>query len=126
MNLWSTALISTKFDYDGLAPSKIEERNMKIAVGALAALLVFSESAQAADCKGWASEEYWVTATVANATACLDAGADLNKRGQYRITPMHWAVAFSPNPEVIKALLAGGADSSIAGKCLGNTKSMVE
>ena len=98
---------------------------------AVAILLAASAHAQDLDCQWWTSdspqdaENAWQDATVELVTKCLDAGADPNKRGTFRMTPFHWAVTYSVSPEVIKALLAGGADPSMKAKCVGNTASYI-
>ena len=62
------------------------------------------------DCEQWNTVAYFDTATPEEVTACLDAGADLEPRGNSDRTPLHWAAGNSENPAVIEALLAAGAD----------------
>ena len=40
----------------------------------------------------------------------LDAGADLDARAAYGLTPLHLAAARSENPAVVQVLLDAGAD----------------
>ena len=74
-------------------------------------LLGFFTKAQAAEnCNGWGTEEYFKTATLEGVTACLDAGVDLNVRGDLGVTPLHRVARYTENPDVIKALLNAGAE----------------
>ena len=69
-----------------------------------------TEAQPVVDCEQWNTEEYFKAATVESVTTCLNAGADPNVRGKYKIRPLHWASAYTNNPSVIKALVAAGAD----------------
>lgn len=51
-------------------------------------------------------------ALLANIPVLVHAGADINKRGKYGRTALHWAAVFSP-PEIILALIDNGADHSL-------------
>ena len=46
---------------------------------------------------------------------CISQGADLEARDENGGTPLHMAAAFSKTPEVVKVLLAAGADPSARG-----------
>ncbi len=61
-------------------------------------------------CEQWNTEEFFRVATVADVTACLDAGADVAARDENEITPLHWAAWISDHPAVVDALLAAGAE----------------
>ena len=69
---------------------------------------------QAADCTLWRnnnSYKFFETANLEDVMACLDAGANPNARYKGTgLTPLHWAAKFSEQPEIIKVLLAAGAD----------------
>ena len=68
-------------------------------------------AAQAApSCEAWNRNEYFKAATLEDATACLDAGADLAAQTKRGHTPLHRAAKFNENPAVVEALLAPGAD----------------
>ena len=83
---------------------------------------VAAEPAEPA-CEAWNTEKYFQAATVENVTTCLTAGADPNVRGKYNMRPVHWAAAYTNNPDVIKALIAAGANLSEKGKGVGNSAS---
>ena len=53
---------------------------------------------------------FFETATVTDIHFCINAGADVNERGEYGETPLLHAALFSKDPAVIPALLAAGAD----------------
>ena len=81
-----------------------------------AAILQVDGGSAATDCEEWNTEEFFQTATVEQVTACLAAGADVHMRGEYGLTPLHFAAAFSENPTVIETLLAAGADVNMRGE----------
>ncbi|MCY4324830.1 MAG: ankyrin repeat domain-containing protein, partial [Betaproteobacteria bacterium] len=43
----------------------------------------------------------------------LDAGADINSRTNYGITPLHWAALSNSEPAIIELLLTAGADPTL-------------
>ena len=53
----------------------------------------------------WNTIDFFEIATVADVTACLDAGADPNARDQLGYTPLHFAAAFNSDPAVVKTLI---------------------
>ena len=57
----------------------------------------------------WNTIDFFEIATVADVTACLDAGADPNARDQLGYTPLHLAAAFNSDPAVVKTLIKDGA-----------------
>ena len=61
-------------------------------------------------CEQWNTEEFFRVATVADVTACLDAGADVAARDEDEITPLHWATWISVHPAVVDALISADAD----------------
>ena len=61
-------------------------------------------------CDGWNTAEFFEAATVADVSACIDSGADVNARDNLGRTPLHWAVSENENPAITQALLDGGAD----------------
>ena len=69
-----------------------------------------SRAQPVASCKGWNTEGYFESATIEQVTACLQAGVDLKARHDSGFEPLHRAAARTDHPEVIKALLAAGAD----------------
>ena len=80
-----------------------------------------AETRPVVDCSIWNTKEFFQAATVEDVTTCLDDGADPNIRGKYSMRPVHWAAAYNNNPDVIKALVAAGADLSKHGKGVGNS-----
>ena len=43
-------------------------------------------------------------------TLLIKAGADVNAKDKYGVTPLHRAAAYNENPEVITILIKAGAD----------------
>ena len=81
-------------------------------------LALFASPASAQeDCDDWNIGSFYIEATAATVTACLEAGADVNaisdstwspeERGN---TPLHFAARYSWDRTVITVLLAAGAD----------------
>ena len=87
----------------------------------------------AVSCDYWNTEEFFETATIEEATACLGAGLDVEARAvglnenpavveallaagadvearDNGLTPLHFAARSNENPAVVEALLAAGAD----------------
>ena len=68
------------------------------------------------DCRKWNTKKFFRKATAVKVTACLAAGAAVNARDGgilavcTNCTPLHRAVMYNENAEVVKALLKGGAD----------------
>ena len=79
-----------------------------------AALAAAASSGAAAadgpDCGGWNTQAFFETASAADIEICLGAGADVNARDEYSLTPLHFAFRLSPDPEVIAKLADLGAD----------------
>ena len=73
-------------------------------------LLLIAAHASAADCAEWHSREFFKTATLPQVRECLAAGADLRARGRLANPPLHEAAWAKPDPAVVGALLAAGAD----------------
>jgi ankyrin repeat protein len=55
---------------------------------------------------------FWKTATAADVTEAIKAGADVNAQNGVGATPLHEATIHSSNPGVIQALIEAGADVS--------------
>ena len=60
-------------------------------------------------CDEWNTRAFFESATAADVSACLAAGADLDARDPNGWTPLHMATQWSESPEVIRVLLAAGA-----------------
>ena len=73
-------------------------------------MLAAAPALAAVDCRFWPASHFFETATVTDVHFCIDAGADVNERGEYGETPLLHAAIFSKDPAVIPALLAAGAD----------------
>ena len=74
---------------------------------------VFTLASQglAQGCKGWNTNLFFLSATLAEVESCLAAGADVNARvAVLGYTPLHLAARFTNDPAVIEALLDAGAD----------------
>ena len=68
------------------------------------------DDATAMSCEEWSTASFHLTATLAQVTACLDAGADPKALNEEKITPLHFASWLNEDPAVIKALVAAGGD----------------
>ena len=79
---------------------------MKATVAILGSCLLSAAGpAAGADCDDWNTGEFFKTATAAEVTGCLQAGADPNARDEHGSTPLHWAVY--NDLDVVTALLKG-------------------
>ena len=82
---------------------------------ALAAVITFTAAqAHAVPCPDWTSDrpgsDFWRTATVADVAGCIGAGAEVEARNKYGMTPLHMAAWHNKNPAVAAALLEAGAN----------------
>jgi ankyrin repeat protein len=75
-------------------------------------IFCFAVGAQSPD---YLSIEFWERASVADVTEALQQGFNVNARSDstsyYNMTALMFAAAYNTNPEVIKMLLAAGADT---------------
>ena len=62
------------------------------------------------NCKLWNTKRYFQAATPESVTNCIEAGADPRARDSANRTPLHWGVAYSTDPAVLRALLEAAAD----------------
>ena len=62
------------------------------------------------DCNLWNTKRYFQAAIPESVTHCMEAGADPMARDNSGDTPLHLAVAFNANLEVLQALLDAGAE----------------
>ena len=76
---------------------------------AVAACPTLSAAQAQSDCAAWNSSDFFETASAGDVRACLQAGADLEARGEYGSTPLHRA-AIGGHVDAITALLEAGAD----------------
>lgn len=61
-------------------------------------------------CDGWTTPEFWRAADPTTVRGCISHGYGVNDRSPFRnATPLHWAAAFSNDPEVVSILLEAGA-----------------
>jgi hypothetical protein len=65
-------------------------------------------SAVWAECGKFCDLKWWQTATTSDIQAELDAGADVNTRGEFGQTPLHWAAGRS-TAEIVQRLIAADA-----------------
>lgn len=79
-----------------------------------ATALMMATGAMAQTCTDLCDENWWQDATGAEIAAAI-ANADVNARGEFDRTPLHFA-AESGTPEAIAALLNAGADASLTDK----------
>ena len=84
----------------------------KDVAGLACALWLVAGSAALAQpsCGDWNTQAFFQRATAADGSRCLEAGADLEARGEDGWTPLHVAAGLSGTPAVVTALLAAGAD----------------
>ncbi len=69
------------------------------------------DSPSGVSCLNWGTEEFFARVTVEEISRCLlDGSVKVNARLEDGSTPLQWAAAYSDTPEVVKALLAAGAD----------------
>ena len=61
-------------------------------------------------CDGWNTAEFFEAATVADVSACIDSGADVNSRDNLGRTRLHCAVSENEDPAITQGLLDAGAD----------------
>lgn len=78
----------------------------------LLAATLLATPALALDCEDWMSgtfHVFWEAATIEDVKTCL-LTRDAAEASHYDETPLHAAVSFLPEPEVIALLIAAGAD----------------
>ncbi|MCY4325154.1 MAG: ankyrin repeat domain-containing protein, partial [Betaproteobacteria bacterium] len=56
------------------------------------------------------SVQFFKKANLAQVKVCLEAGGKIDGHDEHGNSPLHWAAALSPHPEVIDALVNAGAD----------------
>ena len=82
----------------------------RLAAAALVASVLAPPVESALDCANWSAWKAFEIATLAEATACLDAGADPNALDELGETPLYRAAESGPDPAIVRALLDAGAD----------------
>ena len=60
----------------------------------------------------WAQDLFDQDLTPEGVRAALDAGADVEARTEYGMTPLMFAAGANENPEVVQVLLDAGADAT--------------
>ena len=61
-------------------------------------------------CDGWTTPEFWQAVDPATVRECISRGYGVHDRSPRRnATPLHWAAAFSDDPEVVGVLVEAGA-----------------
>jgi len=84
-------------------------------MGAALALMLMPVGRAGAEAPGcdWTGWAFWKGADPAQVAVqvdrCIAAGADLEARDEFGMTPLHWAALFG-TPETVAALLDAGAD----------------
>ena len=79
--------------------------------GAVVSGLTFVNTAVAqVSCIEWNTVRFFIIATPAEVSGCLDAGVSIKARGTDGETPLHKAAEHSQSPDVVKALLNAGAN----------------
>ena len=87
---------------------------------ALVAVIAFTAAqAHAAPCPDWTTDrpgsDFWRVATVADIAGCIEAGAKVEARDKYGMTPLHMAALQNKNPAVVFALIEAGAKVNARG-----------
>ncbi|MDE0099248.1 MAG: ankyrin repeat domain-containing protein [Truepera sp.] len=73
-------------------------------------ILVLASQGLAQGCGGWNTSLFFPAAKPADVVKCIAKGADVNARGEYGMTPLHFAARFNDDPAIIAALVAAGAE----------------
>ena len=73
-------------------------------------VLALASQGLAQGCEKWNTGLFFSTATIADLVACISTGADPNARGEYGMTPLHFAAALNDDRAITVALLAAGAE----------------
>ena len=87
---------------------------------ALVAVIAFTAAqAHAAPCPDWTTDrpgsDFWRVATVADIAGCIEAGAKVEARDKYGMTPLHMAALQNKNPAVVVALIEAGTKVNARG-----------
>lgn len=84
---------------------------MVAVVGVVVSGLTFVNTAVAqVSCIEWNTVRFFIIATPAEVSGCLDAGVSIKARDTDGETPLHKAAEHSESPEVIKVLLDARAN----------------
>ena len=73
-------------------------------------ILVLASQGLAQGCEGWNTGPFFSTATLTDVVTCIMYGADLNARGEYGMTPLHFAAGLNDNSTITAALIGAGAE----------------
>ena len=87
---------------------------------ALVAVIAFTAAqAHAAPCPDWTTDrpasDFWRAATVTDIAGCIEAGAKVEARDKYGMTPLHMAALQNKNPAVVAALIEAGTKVNARG-----------
>lgn len=69
-----------------------------------ATALAFVGLGLAQECAEWNTPAFFRSATLAEVTVCLEAGAEVGARNSVGLTPLHFAAMRSTHPAVITTL----------------------
>ena len=73
-------------------------------------VLALAGQGLAQECEDWNTRLFFPTATLTNVVTCIMYGADLNARGEYGMTPLHFAAGLNDNSAITAALIGAGAE----------------
>ena len=95
----------------GQSPEESQKYATNIIIGVIRSMAigVMAEPTSKVDCADWNTTAFFEAAEVSDVIRCLQAGADLNARDGFGITPLHGA-ARTGTVEMVTALLEAGAD----------------
>ena len=95
----------------GFAASSTAPANAEVAPASQAAAEERDDAATVkGTCAQWNTQEFFESATPADVTDCLAAGADVAAKSDDGHTPLHRAAEYSRHVAVLKVLLEAGAD----------------
>ena len=86
------------------------DRWLILMTAALSSALGAHAGAAQTPCGGWTTPEFWQAVDPPTVRGCISHGFGVNDRFPFKnATPLHFAAAFSDDPEVVRVLVEAGA-----------------